>query len=183
MASILRLSTRGAPFSRDAFASGLIPRLTDLGPPLRQSLVIRRNSIRREFAQGVEFLPSGGNRRWRRTRDFFGRKAPEKTLVRSGELLRSLQGEGPHAIEKVTDRAATFGTTLPYAAYHRAGARISITAKMRGFVLYLYGKTFRAGKRTIILPVRSFGAATPETREEINGMFLRYFATGKVATA
>lgn len=182
MAAILRLSTRGAPFSRNAFASGLIPRLTDLLPPLRQSLVIRRASIRREFDQGVQFLPSGGNRRWRKTRDFFGRKAPDKTMQRSGELLRSLQGEGPHAVEKVTQQAATFGTTLPYAAYHRAGARITITAKMRGYMLHLYGKTFRAGKRTIVLPVRSFGAATPETREEIRGMFLRYFATGK-ATA
>lgn len=183
MARGIQLFVRSSQFAltREGFASGLIPRLADFSPILPDLAQIRRDQIAAEFEGEFEALPSGGIRKWRKTSDFFGEKAPAKTLQRTGRMLRALLGRGAGGIERKTPSSITVGldaSAFPGANILRRGGRIGITPAMRGFILKRHGSTFRRGKKFIRIPARGFGGPTPETRERSKAALLRFLATG-----
>lgn len=98
---------------------------------------------------------------------------PGKILVRSGQLLRSIQAQA-------TEDTAIVSTNKPYAALHNYGGRINLAARSSTTVMNRgkggkwkkskgntgQGYTYKAV--SIVVPKREFMVLTDQDRERIN---------------
>ena len=193
MASLIVADVIGGEIFED-----LLAEVQDIRPALREWVRMRRGMINLEFLREGWFAPGGGFVPWQKTRDFGTRKAPRKTLSRTAALLRAWTGVGLGALERVTDKAATFGVSglrFPYAAVHRGGAgevgtgiagvpaRIPVTQRMRFYLGLTFGVWLRSGKRFIEIPRRPHATNSPEARTRTTALFVDFIrqAVARVA--
>jgi hypothetical protein len=122
---------------------------------------------------------------WLRTQDFGSRKAPARTLHRSGALEAAWTG-GPGSVTLV-DEPHTIGVGVdskrfPQAAmFQRNGITvIPITRRMRMFVGMTFGVWFKASKQRILVQGRPV-AINREILSRARPMVQGYFLRGQVA--
>ena len=96
-------------------------RITDAKPVFRWAHQVLKKSFAENFASNG--LPVGG---WSPLdAEYAGWKARHlpgaPTLIRSGELFRSLSELSDPSVNEINKLSATFGTGLPYAKFHQYG--------------------------------------------------------------
>lgn len=167
---------------RDRLLLGPPERLADTTPALRASVRIRRELIRREFAQEAGINPGGGLTRWPKTSRFGGVDPPSKTMQRTGALLRALMGRGRGSFERITKQQAEFGvdaSAVPQARILREGGDIRVTDRMRRYLSAVKGVHLKRSTKRLRIPSRPFGRSNPEARSRIADAFRAWVVRGE----
>lgn len=123
--------------------------------------------VRDQFAQ-ERGQTSRGMENWPATKPFGTRKAPRKTLQRSGAYRSAWLG-GAGSVTRINPRSFSIGvdsSMFPQATVFQSarGRRINVTPKMRGFVRYAFGVNFRKKTKSFLVPRRAIGIGSKVKR-------------------
>lgn len=134
-----------------------------------------------QFTRGGGFTPTGF-RPWEPTREFGTRPATVPPLGGSGSGLLAAWRGGPGGSLSISPRRVVLAVDLIYAFVHEMGARIAITAKMRGFLRHRFGVNLSPSKTTIFIPARPGNdASAPEFIEAGRSVLLEAIIAAEAA--